>query len=112
MNTVASGSWPQPEQPVDTGWKVREKDGLVQILVEPEGIDAFHLNLDPEEAAQFGAQVSHLAHQLKSRPVIAALIEQKNSEYICPQCGPDPRGSEIHAREFHTIAGLMGEAQP
>lgn len=28
--------------------------------------------------------------------------------YVCPQCGPDPRGAEVHAEEMHTFKGVPG----
>jgi hypothetical protein len=28
-----------------------------------------------------------------------------DSTYVCPQCGPDPRGSEVHTEEMHTWHG-------
>ena len=31
------------------------------------------------------------------------------SNYVCPQCVPDPAGAEEHARTHHTFAGLLGE---
>lgn len=29
--------------------------------------------------------------------------------YVCPQCGPDPRGADQHAWYRHTIDGLLGK---
>ena len=28
---------------------------------------------------------------------------ESTSDYVCPQCGPDPRGGEAHALSHHTI---------
>jgi len=28
-----------------------------------------------------------------------------DSTYVCPQCGPDPRGSQVHTEEMHTWHG-------
>lgn len=30
-------------------------------------------------------------------------------DYVCPQCGPDPRGADVHAEDKHTARGLMGD---
>lgn len=36
--------------------------------------------------------------------------EEKDKRYVCPQCGPDPRGADVHAFKEHSFAGLMGFA--
>lgn len=44
------------------------------------------------------------------------LPSAKDSDYVCPQCGPDPNGSEVHAQTHHTWPPLSdepaGEAPP
>jgi hypothetical protein len=36
------------------------------------------------------------------------VIRAADSNYVCPQCGPDPAGEEEHARTHHTFEGLFG----
>lgn len=35
-----------------------------------------------------------------------------DEDYVCIQCGPDPRGGDKHAWYRHTIDGLSGEPYP
>lgn len=34
--------------------------------------------------------------------------EWEKQHYVCPQCGPDPRGAAAHAQAMHTFDGLLG----
>ena len=63
-----------------------------------------------------------ITHLEQSHPYPPPIIERPDSVshlggndagYVCPQCGPDSRGSERHTWYRHTFAGLFdGEAFP
>lgn len=42
---------------------------------------------------------------------IAFEKEWDKQHYVCPQCGPDPRGAEAHAEAAHTFDGLLGDGE-
>lgn len=78
----------EPGTAVEDQWKDRSLDGPVCPDCSP-----MQRNHKP-----------NCRYHQDNDPAVKARVE-----YVCPQCGPDPRGETIHTREMHTLAGLFGE---
>jgi len=89
-----------PEPADDVALKRAEYNGFIRAA---ELLEAY----GPEPVWQLANQHrAELESPFMKQPSTKAVVD---TDYVCPQCGPDSRGGEAHAKAMHTIEGLFRE---